>query len=85
MLIKKDKLSIILNYGCHCNCNYCIWQDHKLSDIKSNCNSFDFANLSNIMIGDSFADLVSISGGGDPFYFADESGNNTVSIMNHHI
>ena len=67
---KQNALSIIVNYGCRHNCEYCIWKAHRLFKVISTCESFDFNNLTRILQYGDFTNLVSISGGGDPFNFS---------------
>ena len=57
-------ISIITNFGCHFNCWYCVWKNHKLKKH----NNFDYNKLEDFLITHKNKGKVSISGGGDPLY-----------------
>ena len=62
----NKKLSIITNFGCKNNCDYCVWKSHSFKDILTSVESTDWDRLEE-MIKVS-PERISISGGGDPFY-----------------
>jgi MoaA/NifB/PqqE/SkfB family radical SAM enzyme len=64
-LDKNKGISIITNFGCSNNCWYCIWKNHKLKDCKD---PMDWDKLEQFLKDNQQVGLISISGGGDPFY-----------------
>ena len=62
--------SIITNFGCNRNCNYCIWRLHPLKNCFTTMESFDWIKLNKYI---PLYDKISISGGGDPFFKLDKN------------
>lgn len=58
-------LSLITNFGCKTNCEYCIWKDHIFNSINQNI--FTCLYVLNNEIKKEKIEKFSISGGGDPF------------------
>lgn len=58
-------LSIITNFGCHGRCPYCIVRENGIKVPKSTIGGLDKLEDAIKMTG---ANIVSISGGGDPLY-----------------
>lgn len=58
-------LSIITNYGCHGKCPYCITRENGIKVPKSTMTGLDKLEEAIEMTG---ANIVSVSGGGDPLY-----------------
>ena len=58
-------LSIITNFGCHGRCPYCIARENGIKVPKSTIGGLDKLEDAIKMTG---ANIVSISGGGDPLY-----------------
>lgn len=60
--------TIITNFGCDCNCKYCITKHHPiLQNAVTDKNKIDWEYLEKC-ISESEAPTVNLSGGGDPFY-----------------
>lgn len=60
--------TIITNFGCDCNCKYCITKHHPiLQNAITDKSKIDWAYLEKC-ISESDAPTVNLSGGGDPFY-----------------
>ena len=60
--------TIITNFGCDCNCKYCITKHHPiLQNAITSKSKIDWAYLEKC-ISESDAPTVNLSGGGDPFY-----------------
>ena len=60
--------TIITNFGCDCNCPYCITKHHPiLQNEITDKNKIDWKYLEKC-ISESDAQTVNLSGGGDPFY-----------------
>lgn len=62
----NKNISIITNFGCTRNCNYCVWKNHSLKDCKEKTN---WSELESFLYTFKENKKVSISGGGDPLYF----------------
>ena len=43
--MKNKGFSIITNFGCNFNCDYCIWKNHPLKNIFTNINNCDWDKL----------------------------------------
>ena len=74
MYTEKNKgFTVITNFGCDCNCPYCITKHHPILQnaitVKEN---IDWAKLEEC-IAASPAPTVNLSGGGDPFYHWQEN------------
>ena len=69
MYTEKDKgFTIITNFGCDCNCKYCITKHHPiLQNAITDKEKIDWEYLEKC-ISESDAPTVNLSGGGDPFY-----------------
>ena len=69
MYTEKNKgFTVITNFGCDCNCQYCITKHHPiLQNAVTNKNKIDWEYLEEC-IAESTAPTVNLSGGGDPFY-----------------
>lgn len=60
--------TIITNFGCDCNCKYCITKHHPiLQNVVTDKEKIDWKYLEKC-ISESNAPTVNLSGGGDPFY-----------------
>lgn len=60
--------TVITNFGCDCNCKYCITKHHPiLQNAVTDKNKIDWGYLEEC-ISNSNAPTVNLSGGGDPFY-----------------
>lgn len=60
--------TIITNFGCDCNCTYCITKHHPiLQNAITDKSKIDWNYLEKC-ISESSAPTVNLSGGGDPFY-----------------
>ncbi len=60
--------TIITNFGCDCNCKYCITKHHPiLQNVVTDKEKIDWEYLEKC-ISESNAPTVNLSGGGDPFY-----------------
>lgn len=60
--------TIITNFGCDCNCKYCITKHHPiLQNAITDKSKIDWVYLEKC-ISESNAPTVNLSGGGDPFY-----------------
>ena len=58
-------LSVITNFGCHGRCPYCIVRENGIKVPKSTVDGLDKLEDAITLTG---ANIVSISGGGDPLY-----------------
>lgn len=58
-------LSIITNFGCHYTCPYCVVKNNHLDILQTTLEGLD--NLSK-SIQESKANIISLSGGGDPLF-----------------
>ena len=58
-------LSVITNFGCHGRCPYCIVRENGIKVPKSTVDGLDKLEDAIALTG---ANIVSISGGGDPLY-----------------
>ena len=69
MFTENNKgFTIITNFGCQNNCNYCISKHHPILQNKTtNLNSVDWNYLEDC-IKNTTSPKVNLSGGGDPFY-----------------
>ena len=60
--------TVITNFGCDCNCKYCITKHHPiLQNAVTDKSKIDWKYLEKC-ISESYAPTVNLSGGGDPFY-----------------
>lgn len=60
--------TVITNFGCDCNCKYCITKHHPiLQNTVTDKSKIDWKYLEKC-ISESDAPTVNLSGGGDPFY-----------------
>lgn len=62
---EEKYLSIITNFGCHFRCTYCITKSSGINVPKTTIKGLD--NLTNAVMQTN-ANIVSLSGGGDPMY-----------------
>lgn len=69
MYTEKNKgFTIITNFGCDCNCKYCITKHHPiLQNAITDKEKIDWSYLEKC-ISKSDAPTINLSGGGDPFY-----------------
>lgn len=69
MYTEKNKgFTIITNFGCDCNCKYCITKHHPiLQNAITDESKIDWVYLEEC-ISKSPAPTINLSGGGDPFY-----------------
>ena len=69
MYTEQNKgFTIITNFGCDCNCQYCITKHHPiLQNAVTDKEKIDWEYLEKC-ISESDAPTVNLSGGGDPFY-----------------
>lgn len=63
--MKEKYISIITNFGCHYTCPYCIVKENNLKIPKTTVSGLDKLEQSILEIG---ANIISISGGGDPLF-----------------
>lgn len=65
--------TVITNFGCDCNCPYCITKHHPiLKNAITDKNKIDWEYLEKC-ISESPAPTVNLSGGGDPFFHWEEN------------
>ena len=71
--------TVITNFGCDCNCKYCITKHHPiLQNAVTDKSKIDWKYLEKC-ISESDAPTVNLSGGGDPFY----DWQNNIDFYNH--
>ncbi len=71
--------TIITNFGCDCNCKYCITKHHPILQNRiTDKDAIDWSYLEKC-IAESDAPTVNLSGGGDPFY----NWENNLDFYNH--
>lgn len=67
-------LSILINFGCHFGCSYCVYRDNKINIPFTHIDTFGWNQLEEELKKHK-GEEVSVSGGGDPLYNYDESNN----------
>lgn len=60
-------LSILINFGCHFGCSYCVYRDNKINIPFTHIDTFGWNQLEE-ELKKHIGEEVSISGGGDPLY-----------------
>lgn len=58
-------ISVITNFGCRAKCWYCVWNSHKLQNMR---HPTDWRKLQKFLWINKKKGKVSVSGGGDPLY-----------------
>lgn len=58
----SPNISIITNWGCPCNCWYCVWKTHPLKNVSL---KTDWNKLNDFLWKNRYKGKVSVSGGGD--------------------
>lgn len=65
LVTDNPNISIITNFGCRTDCWYCVWETHKLKDVRLDT---DWDKLYDFLYEHRKKGKVSVSGGGDCLY-----------------